>query len=1153
MALKITTINCKGLRDSNKRDIIFNRCKQTGTDILFVQEAHIVNSREIKIWNQQWGGPGFWSFGSEHSRGVGILLHKQLDFEMVHFKHDFEGRLLVLDINISDCKLRLINVYCPNNEKERKEFLENLQFYLACSRKVILGGDFNFVEDLQLDKEGGDALSGNVGVQIMRDLKFDFSLVDPFRKKYPARKSFTFSQNNVFTRLDRFYVSSELLDSIEDCFMSPCSKSDHQYCELYFRNFDPSTFKYGPGFWKCNVSVLNDLDLQRKITHLWEGELAVKQVKNGIWWEECKVRFRQVIVDYCKQISSRDRQRILELEKEISFWQLLHRNSLHGRSFETEINRAKGLLNDFISKKREGVKIRARAQYIEGAEKPTRYFLRREKQVIKRRTIVKLHSDKGVVTSSGGILNTCREFYKDLYGKVAVDNDLVEHFVGGLPKLSEEERESCEGFLTTNECLLALRRMKNGKTPGGDGLPKEFYVKFFHLFGEDFVGMINDCYLLGELTESQRVGIITLLCKKWDMAHLLGYWRPISLLNVDYKIVSKTLSLRLRGVLGSIIHSDQTCAVMGRSILNSVHTLRNVYDYCDQKDLKYAFVNIDQSKAFDRVSHEFLFKVLQAFGFGPSFINWIRLLYNNISSVVLANGFTSNSFPVERSVRQGCSLSPMLYVLCIEPFACRIRSDPHISGLTIPGMQESIKIVQYADDNTIIVKSPMEVQKVFTVSELYGLASGAKINREKSCGFWLGGWKNREDKLGNIDWQPVVKLLGYRFAHKDLYKENWKPVLDKFSKALQDWKFRNTSFRGRAVLAEVMGASKIWYLGGTLDMPNKFITDFNSKFYKFLWRDKVECLKRDTMIRPYFDGGVGAIDIESKLHAFRILHVKELIYGERCKWHALGEYWIGFELRKFKSELGSNLRPHSVFRPKFYDEVIKSLDLLFTIKSDFDLEQATAKNLYWTFVEHKMVPSKLMIGHPTLDFNVIFSNLFNDFVSPDLRDLNFKIANNILPVGDFLYKRGISVLVSCVFCGYKVESVDHLFVSCPFLKKFWFFIQEIVYHMFGYKFQLVQDIIIFHKIPDNFPEEEDQVIFQLLSLGKYSIWFSRNRKKFDKVSVSVQDIIQLFLRKLRSRCIVDGFRLSLEDFVKRWSKGRVVANITSFGMVDFLL
>ena len=122
--------------------------------------------------------------------------------------------------------------------------------------------------------------------------------------------------------------------------------------------------------------------------------------------------------------------------------------------------------------------------------------------------------------------------------------------------------------------------MQNNKTPGSDGLPAEFYKKFFPLFGKDFVNMINLCYLWDKLTSSQRLSLITLLCKNREFHYLLNYWRPISLLNVDYKIVSKTLSLRLRKVLPYIIHGDQTCSVIGRSITDNVHLFRNIFDNC---------------------------------------------------------------------------------------------------------------------------------------------------------------------------------------------------------------------------------------------------------------------------------------------------------------------------------------------------------------------------------------------------------------------------------------------------------------------------------------------------------------------------------------------------------------------------------------------
>ena len=117
-------------------------------------------------------------------------------------------------------------------------------------------------------------------------------------------------------------------------------------------------------------------------------------------------------------------------------------------------------------------------------------------------------------------------------------------------------------------------------------------------------------------------------------------------------ILSKVLSMRLRAVIGEIVHPDQTCSIPGRSILDNVHLIRNLIEYTDDKNSGAAIISLDQSKAFDRVSHDYLFKVLHTFGFGEQFISLVKLLYTDIFSKVLANGYISEQFPVERSVRQ---------------------------------------------------------------------------------------------------------------------------------------------------------------------------------------------------------------------------------------------------------------------------------------------------------------------------------------------------------------------------------------------------------------------------------------------------------------------------------------------------------------------
>jgi hypothetical protein len=325
----------------------------------------------------------------------------------------------------------------------------------------------------------------------------------------------------------------------------------------------------------------------------------------------------------------------------------------------------------------EGSKIRAKVNYLEINEKPTRFFLQREKQLASSKHInILTKSDGTNAVSNAEIKEECLSFYTKLYRREEVDDSLNPFFFDELPCLSEESALRCEGSITIDECEKAIKQMSNFKTPGLDGLPKEFYAFAFKYIGKAFVRFLNRCCCEGLLPPSQRQGLITLICKDPANADTLKNWRPISLLNTDYKILSKVLTLRLRKIIVEIIHPDQTCSIPGRTIQDNVHLIRNLVEYTNDKNMPAAIISLDQSKAFDRVSHEYLFNVLRTFGFKSHFISLVKLLYTDVESRVLVNGYISNELPVQRSVRQGCSLSPLLYVLCIEPFAHRIRMDP---------------------------------------------------------------------------------------------------------------------------------------------------------------------------------------------------------------------------------------------------------------------------------------------------------------------------------------------------------------------------------------------------------------------------------------------------------------------------------------------
>ena len=188
---------------------------------------------------------------------------------------------------------------------------------------------------------------------------------------------------------------------------------------------------------------------------------------------------------------------------------------------------------------------------------------------------------------------------------------------------------------------------------------------------------------------SQRRGVISLLFKKGDRTQLKN-WRPITLLTTDYKILSKALAKRLHEVLPLIIHSDQTASIRGRTINDNARLLHDVIAYANTNSVPLAVVSVDQMKAFDRVSHDFPFKCLKRFGFGPSFIQWIQVLYNSVSSSVKVNGWLTAFVHLERGLRQGCPLSMPVYFLTAESMAINIRSNPGIHGVKPPGSENEV-------------------------------------------------------------------------------------------------------------------------------------------------------------------------------------------------------------------------------------------------------------------------------------------------------------------------------------------------------------------------------------------------------------------------------------------------------------------------------
>ena len=301
---------------------------------------------------------------------------------------------------------------------------------------------------------------------------------------------------------------------------------------------------------------------------------------------------------------------------------------------------------------RDGIKIRSRAKWLEEGEAPSRYFFKLGRERFDRNFVSSIYDPNGTeVFDCAALMNAHESFYANLFSREEIDLTTQEELFSNLSlHLSDEDRDCCEGLLSLPEITVALGNMCSDKSPGPDGLSVEFYGKFWDLVGPILLEVFNLCYLDSDLSDSMKTSHARLVFKKGDRKNLKN-WRPISLLNVDYKICSKALSLRLSLVLDTIVTPDQTCSVPGRSISSNLVMLHNMLDYIDRTDEPGILISLDQEKAFDRVDRSFLMNLLRHLGFGPSFCKWISTLYRGANMQLMVNGWLSRKIDLQRGVR----------------------------------------------------------------------------------------------------------------------------------------------------------------------------------------------------------------------------------------------------------------------------------------------------------------------------------------------------------------------------------------------------------------------------------------------------------------------------------------------------------------------
>ena len=356
----------------------------------------------------------------------------------------------------------------------------------------------------------------------------------------------------------------------------------------------------------------------------------------------------------------------------------------------------------------------AKAKYTKEGQKNTKYFFNLNKEKHDPSIIMGLINKNGkLIKNTKTMCKVVSEYHKKLQKAPTRDMESeqkINTFLQTVTQLIGEDDAQMLGKNTSEtEVKKVIKMSKNKTAPEIDRISYELY-KFWMRKYEDYKEKKNDPKIkevksITEILTRVYNGIeeeelyndnfvlstINLLYKKKDRQRIENY-RPITLTNTDYKIYTKIITEKLGKIVHKIIYPNQAGFILNRNIHDHTRLTRSMIHYCETHQKNGYILSLDQEKAYDKIAHDYLWKTLQKYRFSLKFIQKIQRLYKKARTVVSVNKVLLQAIKIGRGVRQGCSMSYLLYDIVIEPLAETIQKTD-LRGFKIPGIEERILVL----------------------------------------------------------------------------------------------------------------------------------------------------------------------------------------------------------------------------------------------------------------------------------------------------------------------------------------------------------------------------------------------------------------------------------------------------------------------------